>query len=475
MVDVSENDAPARTRPSRRRWIATIIVVAVILILLIPVSNLFLPPPATRPLVLAASGDAACLKAAAILEENCLDCHSDLGTLPFYARFPVANGMIQADMAKGTRWMNMLVEFSYGDGAPPSETALAKLEYVLERGTMPPARYALLHWNRALSAEEKAGLLEWIPRERRKFYRVTGVPEELGGNALQPLPRTVDVDPAKVALGEMLYNDVRLSGDDSISCASCHALDRGGTDQSRTSVGIGGQIGPVNAPTVFNSSFNVLQFWDGRAADLREQAAGPVHNPIEMGSSWEEVLPKLQADGEFMKEFTAVYADGLSGDAIADAIAEFERSLVTPDSRFDQYLTGRAAALSPEEVRGYELFLENGCATCHVGPALGGRSFELVGRARDYFADRGGVEEVDYGRYNVTRRERDRHRFKVPILRNAALTHPYFHDGTLETLEEAVKAMADYQAYRPFSKAETDAVVAFLKTLTGEYAGETLR
>lgn len=475
MVDVSKNDAPASTASSRKRWIATIVAVVIILILLIPVSNLFLPPPAGRPLVQAASGDAACLRVAAILEENCLDCHSNLGTLPFYARLPVASGMIQADMARGTRWMDMVAEFATAGSPHGSEAALAKLEYVLEHDTMPPARYALLHWNRALSADEKASLLEWVRRARRVHYAVAGISEDLQDDVLQPLPQAVAVDAAKVALGERLYHDVRLSGDDTISCASCHALDRGGTDQAKTSVGIGGQVGPINAPTVFNSSFNFLQFWDGRAADLQEQAAGPVQNPIEMGSSWEEVLPKLQADRELMAEFTAVYADGLSGDTITDAIAEFERSLVTPNSRFDQCLTGKADALTEEEARGHELFLDNGCATCHVGAALGGRSFELMGRTRDYFADRGGVEEVDHGRYNVTKLERDRHRFKVPILRNIAVTHPYFHDGTRETLEEAVKAMADYQAYRPFSKAETDAVVAFLETLTGEYAGEPLR
>lgn len=452
-----------------------VIILAVAVVLLVPVINLLQSPSGAGPLAASAESHPGFARAAKALGENCMDCHAPGARLPFYAGLPGAAGVIQADIRRGTRWMNMEAELAPSGTGPGSEASLAKLEHSVQRNLMPPARYRWLHWDRTLGGEERGAILDWIRESRLSRYEITDLPRDLQSGAIRPLPETVKVEPAKVRLGEMLFHDVRLSGDDTISCASCHALDKGGTDQLPFSVGIGGQTGPINSPTVFNSAFNILQFWDGRAADLKEQAAGPVHNPLEMGSEWSQVIPKLEEDGSFLEEFAAVYPDGLSGDAITDAIAEFERSLVTPNSPFDRYLHGESDALSAEESRGHQLFLDNGCGTCHVGAALGGRSFEIMGRNRDYFEERGNIQEVDYGRFNVTGEEPDRHRFKVPILRNVALTFPYFHDGSRTTLKEAVIAMADYQAYRPFDDAEAGSVASFLKSLTGEFRGEPLR
>jgi cytochrome c peroxidase len=209
---------------------------------------------------------------------------------------------------------------------------------------------------------------------------------------------------------------------------------------------------------------------------LEEQAAGPVHNPIEMGSNWEEVIPKLEKDPEYVKAFKALYPEqGISGEAIVDAIAVFERSLNTPNSRFDQYLRGKKDAITEEEKKGYELFKSNGCATCHVGPAMGGESFERMGLKGDYFEDRGNIQEVDQGRINFTKNEDDRFKFKVPTLRNIAVTYPYFHDGQASDLMEAVKTMAKYQEGKELSDQEAELIVKFLNTLTGEYKGELLQ
>jgi cytochrome c peroxidase len=205
---------------------------------------------------------------------------------------------------------------------------------------------------------------------------------------------------------------------------------------------------------------------------LKEQAAGPVHNPLEMGSNWDQVLPKLQADAEFVASFTAVYPEGLSGDTITDAIAEFEETLITPNSPFDKYLKGDADAIGAKAHKGYELFKEAGCANCHVGKAMGGQSYERMGRFQEYFAD---PEDVDLGRYNVTKAEEDKCCFKVPILRNIEVTYPYFHDASTSDLHEAVAIMAEHQSRQDLDTMEVDQIVSFLHTLTGEYEGKSLK
>lgn len=292
---------------------------------------------------------------------------------------------------------------------------------------------------------------------------------------IKPVALDPRLDAKKVALGDQLFHDKRLSKDNSVSCASCHNLSRGGADSLATSVGIRGAKGPINAPTVFNSSLNFRQFWDGRVASLEEQAAAPVHNPVEMGSSWAEVLAKLAQDPALTASFKASYADGLSAKNIQDAIAVFERSLVTPNARFDKYLKGDKAALSADEVKGYQLFKAYGCVACHQGVNVGGNMFQTFGVMGDYFAKRGGVTAADLGRYNVTKNEADKHVFKVPSLRNVAVTAPYFHDGSAKTLPDAVDVMFKYQLGRPASAQDKDLIVKFLYTLTGEHKGKSLQ
>lgn len=295
----------------------------------------------------------------------------------------------------------------------------------------------------------------------------------ISADAVAPLPPPPALPADKVALGESLFHDPRLSRDDSIACANCHDLGRGGTDRRQFSVGVGGAVGGINAPTVFNSSLNFVQFWNGRAATLEEQAAGPIHNPVEMASSWDEALSKLRADPGYADRFARLYPDGVTAANVADAIASFERDLVTPDAPFDRWLRGERDAMSPQEIEGYQRFRALGCTSCHQGVLLGGNMYQKFGVMRDYFAGRPATE-ADLGRYAVTRREEDRHVFKVPGLRNVALTAPYFHDASADTLEVAVVVMARHQLGRDIASHEVEAIVAFLRALTGQWRGKPL-
>ena len=285
---------------------------------------------------------------------------------------------------------------------------------------------------------------------------------------ITPIPDSLALDARKVELGRRLFHDKRLSRDDTVSCASCHDLKMAGGDGQTVAVGVQRQMGTVNSPTVFNSAFNFSQFWDGRASTLEEQAQGPVHNPIEMASNWAEVIKKLSLDAQYVRDFQAIWPDGMKAVNIQSAIAEFERSLITPHSAFDRYLKGDSLALSPEARKGWDLFRNLGCIACHQGVNMGGNMYANLGVMGDYFADRGKpLEKSDLGRYNVTGREEDRHVFKVPTLRNIALTAPYFHDGSIEKLEQSVDAMARYQLGVELSEPDRAALVAFMQSLNG--------
>lgn len=296
----------------------------------------------------------------------------------------------------------------------------------------------------------------------------------LADEPIRPIPLDIQLDAKKVALGDKLFHDKRLSANNSIACANCHVLERGGVDGLPTSVGINSAKGPINAPTVFNSSFNFRQFWDGRADSLESQAAGPVHNPKEMGSNWEEVIGKLGKDDAMVSAFKESYKDGLQAKNIQDAIATFERSLTTPNARFDKYLRGDKNALTADELQGYRLFKQYGCISCHQGVNVGGNMFQLFGVMGDYFAQRGNPTEADNGRYNVTQNPADKHMFKVPSLRNIALTAPYFHDGSAKTLSDAVDVMFKYQLGRNAPPQDKELIIKFLRTLTGEFRGKPL-
>jgi len=291
---------------------------------------------------------------------------------------------------------------------------------------------------------------------------------------LQPVPAAVGLDPKKVELGEKLFHEPQLSRDNKVSCATCHDLKLGGVDGKVRSVGVKGTEGDINSPTVFNASLNFKQFWDGRTNTLEEQVDGPIENPKEMAMTWPEVLAKLKALPAYVTAFKSVYPDGITRENARDAIATFERSLLTPDSRFDKFLRGDQNAITAEEKEGYQLFRELGCVQCHQGAGVGGKMFQTFGLFGDYFSDRGNITKADFGRFNVTKNEDDKFTFKVPMLRNVALTAPYFHDGTAKTLEDAVQVMTRYQLGRDPSAKETHLLVKFLHTLTGEYKGQSL-
>ena len=287
------------------------------------------------------------------------------------------------------------------------------------------------------------------------------------GEPIRPIPEA-EVDAEKAALGRLLFHDPGLSGDSTVSCASCHDLRHGGDDGRKIPVGVEGKTGLINTPTVFNAGLNFRQFWDGRARTLEAQVDGPVQSPIEMGSLWPEVVSKLYQDERYPGLFRALYPDGITRTNVKDAIAEFVRSLTTPNSRFDQWLKGDGDALDEQEKRGYALFKSYGCVSCHQGANVGGNMFQVFGVLNEYFKKRGNITEADFGRYNVTGNIADRHMFKVPSLRMAALTAPYLHDGSAATLRDAVDAMFEFQLGREAPGEDKEAIVAFIETLAGE-------
>ncbi|MBP6499827.1 MAG: cytochrome-c peroxidase [Thauera sp.] len=281
---------------------------------------------------------------------------------------------------------------------------------------------------------------------------------------IKPIEAAQVSDAGKVELGKKLWFEPRLSMSGIISCNTCHNLSMGGTDNLKTSIGHGWKAGPVNSPTVFNSSLAIAQFWDGRAADLKEQAGGPIQADVEMNMPHTLAVGILQSIPGYVDEFKRVYGkDKIDIDMITDSIAEFEKTLVTPNARFDKWLAGDDKALTEKELAGYTLFKESGCVACHNGPAAGGTSFQRMGVVEPYK-----TSSPAEGRSAVTGVDADRFNFKVPTLRNVELTYPYFHDGQAATLEEAVDIMGRLQLGRTYSADEIGSIVAFLKTLTGE-------
>ncbi len=285
----------------------------------------------------------------------------------------------------------------------------------------------------------------------------------------------------KVALGRMLYNEKRLSLDNTVSCASCHSLDKGGTDNLANSVGINGLTGDRNAPTVINAALHFRQFWDGRAKDVEEQAGGPILNPIEMGMpSKEAVEKKIRAISEYQELFKKAFPneqEAITFENITKAIAAFERTLILP-SRFDRFLAGDIKALNNEEKKGLHLIKTLACTSCHSTNLMGGNSYRSFGddvsvRYWDYTHSKPNAKgEYDTGRYKVTGKEADKYVFKVPSWRNVEKTFPYFHDGSVETLPEVIRIMGKVQRAVDLKEDEVNAIESFLKTLTSEETGK---
>lgn len=294
---------------------------------------------------------------------------------------------------------------------------------------------------------------------------------------IQPIPTNLQLNKHQVQLGRKLFSDVRLSRDNTTACLSCHSLNTGGTDRLIHSFGMGQKEGVINAPTVLNSGFNFKQFWDGRADTLEAQINAAIFSDEMGNSSWLEVIDKLKQDLEYQETFKMIYSDGITEKNIKNAIATFEQSLTTPNSRFDQFLQGNKNSITEGEKKGYDLFKAYGCVSCHQGTLVGGNMFQTLGLFGDYFKDRQNryrgqakaeITKADLGRYNVTQNPEDRYVFKVPSLRNIVLTYPYFHDGSVPTLEQAIKLMAKYQLGRDIPQEDVDLIIQFLNSLTGE-------
>ena len=287
-------------------------------------------------------------------------------------------------------------------------------------------------------------------------------------NAIVPIPLTISYDKDKAAIGKELFFDKVLSNDGSISCSSCHSLPGSGADDKALSFGINAAEAKINTPTVLNAVFNLSQFWDGRAKDLKQQALQPIFNPNEMGQDLEGAIQRLKSS-EYQQKFLQIYTDGVTKNNLAEVLAEFEKALITPNSRFDQYLRGNENAINSQEKRGYKAFQELGCISCHNGVNIGGNMYQKMGIMLPY--DHTYIPQdfsVLNGRFNVTKRERDKRVFKVPSLRNIALTAPYLHDGTAETLKDVIMDMREHQLGLLDKSDEVEDIEMFLKTLTGE-------
>jgi cytochrome c peroxidase len=284
---------------------------------------------------------------------------------------------------------------------------------------------------------------------------------------IRPLPEKIDVDPGKLALGKRLFFDQRFSRDNKVSCASCHEFSKGGADGLARSIGVDGRPGLINAPTVFNTAYNFRQLWNGKAETMEDQIDMSISHPKVFDTSWPELLAKLSRDEQLVRHFKSVYPNGLNRRNVTDALVAYERALITP-SRFDAYLRGNPNAITIEEKLGYSKFKSYGCVACHQGINVGGNMFQAFGVVRPFLKRSEAIDEVDLGRYLVTGRDADKFVFKVPSLRNVAQTAPYFHNGSAQTLEEAVDVMLRYQLGRTASREDKALIVKFLNTLSGE-------
>lgn len=283
---------------------------------------------------------------------------------------------------------------------------------------------------------------------------------------LAALPDEPPAPDLRVSLGARLFQDVRLSEDEKVACATCHVLALGGANaQARTDLPGRAPV-PVNVPTVFNLVYDFRYAWSGKFVDVGAQIDTALGLKNAMATDWDSALARVGRDSTYQADFRRAYPEGLTPRTLRDALIRYNMSLVTPGARFDQFLRGQLS-LSEQEKRGYDMFREYGCVSCHQGVSLGGNMFQRFGVMRDYFSERGHVEKADLGLYNTTQREEDRHVFRVPSLRNVALTAPYFHDGSAPTLVEAVQTMARYQLGRELTHLQAADIVAFLVTLTG--------
>lgn len=312
----------------------------------------------------------------------------------------------------------------------------------------------------------------------RNFQHGLGQPALIGVNAGHslaasecrpiPAPEPGTINKAKFELGSQLFHEGRLSSANSIACITCHAGGLIGADRRPVSVGVGGALGTMNALSVFNATFNFRQFWDGRAVTLEDQALIPIQNEVEMANTLDSVLQFLRSDSGYTKQFEAVYPDGVTILNMADAIAHFQRNkFIRRDTAFQHYLAGDTDALDEQALRGWRRFQEIGCAQCHNGINLGGNSYQQLGSAIPYYGVTREASANDLGLMARSGREYDRYVFRVPGLHGVAITSPYFHDGSVATLEGAIEQMAEYQLGRKLGSGDVQDIAAFLKSLGG--------
>lgn len=455
-----------------KKHVVMVVVAGLVAVLALPIINLIQGRKVPGEFAAIKFDSEEMTAAKEIIGDKCLLCHMQDPVLPFYASLPVVGQQIHLDVANGVAKMDFVSFYKNGGD---DQALMTKLEHTVHVNNMPPKKFLAIHWDTALNAKEKAAIMLSVAKVLSEKYATNLAAAEFMNDAVQPLPAVwkEKLSPAKIAFGKRLFNDKRLSEDDTISCATCHAMDKGGADGAQFSTGVRNQVGGINAPTVFNAAYNVAQFWDGRAKDLADQVDGPPLNPIEMASNWEQIIDKLAEDAELTAIHAAIYGSPeWSAINIRDAVAEFEKTLLTPDSDLDRYLKGDVNAISDAAAQGYALFKSNSCATCHTGPAMGGQSFERPIDPVAYYAFRDKKPgEDDFGRFNVTKQEQDRFKMKVPLLRNIALTAPYMHDGFTSDLAEVVRIMHDHfvtpSNRERLSDADIDKIVAMLNASTG--------
>ena len=412
-------------------------------------------------------------QAIAILEDaSCIACHQKKSTQSFYSDLPLMGQIAENSHKRGYRMFDMEDTWNkIKKGEAISEAHLAKIEMeAITLGTMPPAKHYFIHWGSSITPAKKTILRSWIKYHKEKFHANELSAEHFKYEPVRPIPTSLSANKRKAKLGEKLFHDKRLSYDNTISCASCHNLKNGGADNRQYPEGINKRLGSINTPTIYNSRFNDMQSWSGCSANIEELIEKHILSQDIMGNkSFADIIKKLENDDDIKDLFERLYSGGITKFTITDAIAEFGKTLLTPNSNFDKYIKGDEYAINKMQVSGYELFKSHKCATCHAGINFGGQTRELMGRHKNYFEDRGWeLTKDDMGYFNCTEDEYDRYHFKVPGLRNIELTKPYFHDGSQQTLHDAVKTMGIYQSGRKISDEDAKAIISFLESLTGE-------
>ena len=335
---------------------------------------------------------------------------------------------------------------------------------------MPPADPSTGQPPRWITAAIPLFLLCWLVVPLVSASNRSAGPNE----PITPIPLSINLPADKLALGERLFNDTKLAGKGRAACATCHVLEAGGDDGLRIADGLSSTAMPLNTPTLFNAAYNGHLGWFGSHASLRTQATADLAMRTHNTRPWPTIIKYLNTDNDYRQTFDKIYPDGITIDNVLDTLTTFERSLITPDSPFDRWLRGDDDALDPSALKGYRRFQELGCISCHQGINIGGNLFQPIGIFDDFFANKKPLTQADQGRFSLTGRERDKHVFRVPSLRNVAVTAPYFHDGRTDSLKEAIALVGRYQLDRELSAQDLNYLLAFLHSLTGSYRGHSL-